>query len=260
METEEKSFEQCLWNKYQILHKRYKRKCEYFENAIDIFSRVFNCLKYYQKEINTCLQKNYLLFPETESTQSNALNIIKKGLELEFSQLSLDVDLLKKVLIDQFKKHKDDARAIEKDAHTQFQKILAKYADSKVLMDKNKNKYHQSMKVAESSLRTSKSMKIKNVNNSQDNLLSIKKLEDKSQDLLLDAKKNLDKYSATVRDANKCREEAIDKQAKNLKLYNELEVKDGLFITNLVNEMYNRLKDENEAKKAYLTEIEEIIN
>ena len=259
METEEKSFEQCLWNKYQVLHKRYKRKCEYFENAIDIFTRVLNCFKYYQKEINTVLQKGYLLFPEPESTQSKALDIIKKGLEIEFSQLSLDVDLLKKVLVDQFKKHKDDARATEKEAHTQFQKILTKYADSKVLIDKNKNKYYQSLKVAESSLRTSKSMKIKNVNNSQDNLVSIKKLEDKSQDLLLDAKKNLDKYSAAVRDANKSREEAIDKQAKNLKLYNELEVKDGIFITKIVNDMYNRMKEENEAKKTYLTEIEGII-
>ena len=259
METEEKSFEQCLWNKYQVLHKRYKRKCEYFENAIDIFTRVLNCFKYYQKEINTVLQKGYLLFPEPESTQSKALDIIKKGLEIEFSQLSLDVDLLKKVLVDQFKKHKDDARATEKEAHTQFQKILTKYADSKVLIDKNKNKYYQSLKVAESSLLTSKSMKIKNVNNSQDNLVSIKKLEDKSHDLLLDAKKNLDKYSAAVRDANKSREEAIDKQAKNLKLYNELEVKDGIFITKIVNDMYNRMKEENEAKKTYLTEIEGII-
>ena len=259
MESEEKSFEQCLWNKYQILHKRYKRKCEYFENAIDIFTRVLNVFKYYQKEINTILQKSYLLFPEPESTQSKALDIIKKGLEMEFSQLSLDVDLLKKVLVDQFKKHKDDARATEKEAHTQFQKILTKYADSKVLMDKNKTKYHQSLKVAESSLRTSKSMKIKNVNNSQDNLVSIKKLEDKSQDLLLEAKKNLDKYSATVRDANKSREEAIDKQAKNLKLYNELEVKDGIFITKIVNDIYNRMKEENQAKATYLNEIEEII-
>jgi len=259
MESEEKSFEQCLWNKYQILHKRYKRKCEYFENAIDIFTRVLNVFKYYQKEINTILQKSYLLFPEPESTQSKALDIIKKGLEMEFSQLSLDVDLLKKVLVDQFKKHKDDARATEKEAHTQFQKILTKYADSKVLMDKNKTKYHQSLKVAESSLRTSKSMKIKNVNNSQDNLVSIKKLEDKSHDLLLDAKKNLDKYSATVRDANKSREEAIDKQAKNLKLYNELEVKDGIFITKIVNDMYNRMKEENQAKATYLNEIVEII-
>ena len=82
METEEKSFEQCLWNKYQVLHKRYKRKCEYFENAIDIFTRVLNCFKYYQKEINTVLQKGYLLFPEPESTQSKALDIIKKGLEI----------------------------------------------------------------------------------------------------------------------------------------------------------------------------------
>jgi len=56
----------------------------------------------------------------------------------------------------QFKKHKEDSRLIEKDAYAQLLKYLAKYNDSKTLMEKYKNKYHQAVKVAESSLRTSK--------------------------------------------------------------------------------------------------------
>ena len=255
----EKVFEKCFWNKYQVLHKRYKRKCEYFENAIDIFSRILSSLKDYQKVINLCISKNYILFPEQDFTQANALNIIKKGLEVEFSQLSLNLDLLKKLLVDQFKKHKDEARASEKDAHTQLMKVFTKFNDSKVLMEKNKAKYHQSLKYAESSLRTSKNMKIKNVNNSQENLLAIKKLEDKSQDLLIEAKKNLDKYSATVREANKNREETIDKQVKILKLYNSFEILDGELIKTIVTDIYTRLKEENEAKKKFIDEMGEIV-
>lgn len=256
---DEKVFEKCFWNKYQVLHKRYKRKCEYFENAIDIFSRILSSLKDYHKVINLCISKNYILFPEQDFTQANALNIIKKGLEVEFSQLSLNLDLLKKLLVDQFKKHKDEARASEKDAHTQLMKVFTKFNDSKVLMEKNKAKYHQSLKYAESSLRTSKNMKIKNVNNSQENLLAIKKLEDKSQDLLIEAKKNLDKYSATVREANKNREETIDKQVKILKLYNSFEILDGELIKTIVSDIYTRLKEENEAKKKFIDEMGEIV-
>ena len=257
METEEGiSYDQCLWNKYQPIHKRYKRKCEYFENAIDIFSRILSSLKDYQKVINTIISKNYILFPEQDFTQANALNLIKKFLDFQFNQLGLNINLLKKNLTDEFKKHKDESRAQEKEAHTQFMKILSKYNDSKATLEKYKNKYHQSAKVAEFSLRNSKTMKIKNVNNSQDN---IQKMEQKSKDLLIDAKKNLDKYSMSIKEANKCREESIERQSIILKMYQNLEAKDGQLIINLANEIYNRLKEENEARNKFLEEIEPTI-
>lgn len=260
METTEINFDQCLWNKYQIIHKRYKRKCEYFENAIDIFSRLSGSLKDHQKVINYILFKNLILFPEQDFTQANALNSIKKLLELEFTQINNNLELLKKTLIDQFKKHKEDSRLIEKEAHAQFLKILAKYNDSKALMEKYKNKYHQAVKVAESSLRTSKTMKVKNVDISQESHLTIQKLEDKAKELLLEAKKYYDKYSNSVKEVNKNREESIEKQSNLLKLYQNLELKDGEYLINILGLMINRLKEENEAKKNILIEMEQIIN
>ena len=260
METTEINFDQCLWNKYQIIHKRYKRKCEYFENAIDIFSRLSGSLKDHQKVINNILFKNLILFPEQDFTQANALNSIKKLLELEFTQININLELLKKTLIDQFKKHKEDSRLIEKEAHAQFLKILAKYNDSKTLMEKYRNKYHQAVKVAESSLRTSKTMKVKNVDISQESHLTIQKLEDKAKELLLEAKKYYDKYSNSVKEVNKNREESIEKQSNLLKLYQNLELKDGEYLINILGLMINRLKEENEAKKNILIEMEQIIN
>lgn len=260
METTEINFDQCLWNKYQIIHKRYKRKCEYFENAIDIFSRLSGSLKDHQKVINYILFKNLILFPEQDFTQANALNSIKKLLELEFTQININLELLKKTLIDQFKKHKEDSRLIEKEAHAQFLKILAKYNDSKTLMEKYRNKYHQAVKVAESSLRTSKTMKVKNVDISQESHLTIQKLEDKAKELLLEAKKYYDKYSNSVKEVNKNREESIEKQSNLLKLYQNLELKDGEYLINILGLMINRLKEENEAKKNILIEMEQIIN
>ena len=260
MEKEEGTpFEQSLWNKYEPLHKRYKRKYEYFDNCIDIFSRILSSLKDYQKVINNLISKNYILFPEQDFTQSNAINFLKKILEFEFSQIGLNIELLKKTMIDQFRKQKEESRIQEKEAHAQFLKILSKYNDSKVTMEKQKNKYHNSAKLAEQSLRTSKTMKIRNVNNSPEVQLTIQKLEDKAKELLVEAKKNLDKYSISVKDANKNREESIEKQTNILKLYKELETKDGQLVNNIMNDYYKRLREENEAKKTLLDEMEEII-
>ena len=260
MEKEEGTpFEQSLWNKYEPLHKRYKRKYEYFDNCIDIFSRILSSLKDYQKVINNLISKNYILFPEQDFTQSNAINFLKKILEFEFSQIGLNIELLKKTMIDQFRKQKEESRIQEKEAHAQFLKILSKYNDSKVTMEKQKNKYHNSAKLAEQSLRTSKTMKIRNVNNSPEVQLTIQKLEDKAKELLVEAKKNLDKYSISVKDANKNREESIEKQTNILKLYKELETKDGQLVNNIMTDYYKRLREENEAKKTLLDEMEEII-
>ena len=260
-EKEEISFEKNLWNKIEPIHKRYKRKYEYFDNSIDIFSRILSSLKDYQKVINTLISKNYILFGEAEAdfTQANALNYLKKILEFEFGQLGLTIELLKKNLTEHFRKQKEESRILEKETYAQFLKVVSKYNDSKVVMEKNKTKYHQSAKLAEQSLRTSKTMKIKNVNNSPEVQLTIQKLEDKAKELLIEAKKNLDKYATCVKDANKNREEAIERQKNILNLYQSLETKDGELINNLMTDLYKRLREENEAKKKILDDMEEVV-
>ncbi len=136
---------------------------------------------------------------------------------------------------------------------------MSKYNDSKVLLEKNKNKYYQSVKVAELSLKNSKTMKVKNIDNSKESLNTIQKMEDKAKELLDEAKKNYEKYTASLKDANNNREESIDRQIKLINLYKTFEEKDGEILNNMLKELYNRQKEEHEAQANILKEMDTAI-
>ena len=258
-EMERKSFEKNLWNKYEFLHKRYRTKIECFDNTLDIFNRILNSLKDQHKVLNNIIAKNFTLFPGTDYTQAAAINMIKKEIENKFRQLTSNIDLVKKNLIDHFKKHVDEVKNVEKNSYNQFIKLMSKYNDSKNLMEKNKNKYHQSIKVAELSLKNSKSMKVKNIVNTQETQVTIQKMEDKAKGLLDEAKKNYEKYLTSLKDANKNREDTIEKQKQLINLYQNFEEKDGELLTNMLKEIYNRQKEDNEGDKYFLGEMDSAI-
>ena len=259
METDEKKFEKCFWNKCEQLHKRYKLKCDYFDNVIDIFTRILNSVNEYQKVLNFLIAKNYILYPEKDSTQANALNIIKKLLVFEFSQISLNIEILKKNLTEQFIKVRDNHKYIENENYFQLSKTLTKYNEAKQLMERNKTKYHQSVQIAESSLRTAKTMKIKSVINTKENQLTIQKLEDKAKELLVESKNHLDRYATSVEEVNKITEEIKEKKRVLLEIYEKLEVKDYEFFANNLTPYITRLKEENEIKKNILNEMDQIV-
>ena len=258
-EKEKLNFEKSLWNKYELLHRRYKTKLECFDNTIEIFNKILGSLKDQQKLINSIISKNYSLFPGSDYTQSTALNLIKKELDNNLSQITSNMDLYKRTMIDQLKKHKEDSKAKEKDFYNQFIKLLNKYNDSKVLLEKAKNKYYQSIKAAEMSLKYSKSMKVKNIDNSHESQVTIQKLEDKAKELLNEAKKNYDKYIACLKDANKNREESIEKQKQLIKLYQTFEEKDGELISSLLKAIYNRQREKYQSETDFLAEMDSAI-
>ena len=257
-EREKYTFEKSLWNKYEFLHKRYKTKLECFDNTIEIFNKVLSSLKDQQKAINTIISKNYSLYPGTDSTQSNALNLIKKELDLNLRQIISRIDLYKRT-IEQFKRNKEESKLREKDAYNQFMKVLTRYNDSRVTLEKNKSKYYQSIKAAEMSLKSSKSMKVKNIDNSHENLATIQKFEDKSKELLNEAKKNYDKYIASLKEANRNREESIERQKQIIKLYQALEEKDGEVISNLLKIIYNKKVENYQIETDFLAEMDSTI-
>ena len=258
-EKEKLNFEKSLWNKYELLHRRYKTKLECFDNTIEIFNKILGSLKDQQKLINSIISKNYSLFPGSDYTQSTALNLIKKELDNNLTQITSNMDLYKRTMIDQLKKHKEDSKAKEKDFYNQFIKLINKYNDSKVLLEKSKNKYYQSIKAAEMSLKYSKSMKVKNIDNSHESQVTIQKLEDKAKELLNEAKKNYDKYIACLKDANKNREESIEKQKQLIKLYQTFEEKDGELISSLLKAIYNRQREKYQSETDFLAEMDSAI-
>ena len=257
-EREKYSFEKSLWNKYEFLHKRYKTKLDCFDNTIEIFNKILSSLKDQQKALNTVITKNYSLYPGSDSSQSTALNLIKKELDINLRQITSSMDLYKRT-IEQFKRNKEESKVKEKDAYNHFIKVLTKYNDSRVILEKNKSKYYQSIKAAEMSLKSSKSMKVKNIDNSHESLVTIQKLEDKSKELLNEAKKNYDKYIASLKEANRNREESIERQKQLIKLYQTLEEKDGEIISNLLKIIYNKKVENYQIETDFLAEMDSTI-
>ena len=256
IEPEEQNFVGCFWNNYENIHKRYIKKFEYFDNIIEIFSKIHDALKYYLKILNAIQSKKYKLFPEEDSTQFKMLNNINKVVVFESSQLSQFLALLKKLFFEQLKKHKYTAKAKEKELYNQLMKMISKYKSSRETMNKNQKKYHQLMKSAESSLRSSKTMKIKNVDTSQENLQMIQKMEGKSKDLLVDSKKIYDKYISNLNDANKNREESIKRQETYFNFVQNLEAEDGKILSQTFNDVIKILKEQNEEKTKMYSEVE----
>jgi hypothetical protein len=74
-----------------------------------------------------------------------------------------------------------------------------------------------------------------------------------------EAKKNYDKYLTSLKDANKNREDTIEKQKQLINLYQSLEEKDGELLTNILKEIYNKQKEDNEGDKYFLGEMDSAI-
>jgi hypothetical protein len=102
-------------------------------------------------------------------------------------------------------------------------------------------------------------MKVKNIDNSHESLVTIQKLEDKSKELLNEAKKNYDKYIASLKEANRNREESIERQKQIIKLYQALEEKDGEVISNLLKIIYNKKVENYQIETDFLAEMDSTI-
>ena len=253
----EVSFEDCCWNKYDLLHKRFKRKLECLDNNIEIFTKLNSALKDFSKDLNTILSKNYILYPEENYTQNTMLDIIKKNIEFHMNEINKDIEVIKNEIITNVKKKRELDGQKEKEIHNQFTKCLSKYNDSKSVTEKFKQKYHQATKIAESSIKFAKSMIVKDLSKSQDSAESIKKAEQKASELSASAKKLYDKYVASLKDTNQLREEFNAKQKKLLSFFKEMEFTEGELLIKSMNDYMTRIKTQNESNTQFLTNLEE---
>ena len=90
------NFTDNCWDKYEDFHKRFITKNNNMENIIEIFSKLQISLRDFSKAINNVIIKDYLLFPEQNSTQNDALEFIKYILTIQTTQFNVAIDLLKK--------------------------------------------------------------------------------------------------------------------------------------------------------------------
>ena len=174
---------------------------------------------------------------------------------------------------------------LEKELFNDLKKNINKYEETKVNLNKSKEKFYQSAKIAENSILQAKEFALKekekeNIisndtnnndnanpsnNNSNNNLNNenseqLIKLEQKSLENLLEARKSDEKYMEMIKEANNLREIVNNKQNDLLKFYENIENKDHQLYTLLLRDYYSFLKTDNSVMKANLNQLEDKIN
>ena len=279
------NFKDYFWGKCDDLHERYHLKKITISNIIELFNRLQESMSNFAKELNSLITKDYILYPERSSSKYDALEFIKLILTIQSTQLNVGVEIIKKRMLETIKIEKEE-EILEKELFNDLKKNINKYEETKVNLNKSKEKFYQSAKIAENSILQAKEFALKekekeNIisndtnnndnnanpsnNNSNNNLNNenteqLIKLEQKSLDNLLEARKSDEKYIEMIKEANNLREIVNNKQNDLLKFYENIENKDHQLYTLLLRDYYSFLKTDNSVMKANLNQLEDKIN
>ena len=273
------NFKDYFWGKYEDLHERYQLKKITISNIIEVFTRLQESMSSFAKELNNLITKDYILYPEQTTTKYDALEFIKLILTIQSTQLNVGVEIIKNRILETIKIEKSE-EIIEKELYNDLKKNLIKYEESKSNLNKAKEKFYQSITVAETSVRqaielslkeknkdnlnnaksTNSDNDINKVNNSIDNNEMLIKMKQKSLDNLLEARKNDEKYIELIKEANNYREIVNNKQSDLLKFYENIEYKDHQLYILLLRDYNSFLKTDNNTLRGNLIQMEEKIN
>ena len=256
------NFKENFYNNFEELHKRFLIKNTSMGNILEIFTKLQIVLRDFTKNINNVIVKDYLLFPEQNSTQNEALEYIKFILTIVTTQFNVEIELIKNKIIDPLRIKKEENIKKEKELYMELKKFNIKYNESLTNIQKAKEKYYQSANVAEMSTKSAKELIFRKLNNDvdkeQQNLSNL--LEQKSIEALNEAKKNDEKYKELVKEGNIIREKDIQKQYDLLDFYEKTENTDFQFYKSLILDYLCHLKTENSIIKGNLMQMEEKIN
>ena len=271
------NFKDYFWGNCEYLHERYHLKKITISNIIELFTRLQESMSNYAKELNSLITKDYILFPEKNSTKYDAMEFIKLILTIQSTQLNVGVEIIKKRILETLKIEKEE-EAVEKELFNDLKKNINKYDESKINLSKIKEKFYQSAKSAENAIRQAKEFALKekennnlnhsnendsnnynnNINNENNETLI--KLEQKYLENLLEARKNDEKYMEILKETNNYREIVNIKQSDLLKFYENIESKHHQLYNLLLRDFYSFLKTDNSVMKGNLIQMEEKIN
>ena len=212
-------YEEKLWGKIDFLHEKTLKE----HNNINIFSEIITkyqqTLTEFSKSIDNIKNKDTKIIDENDNLNENTLELtlinFKEVLNSHIEEFKECSEHMKKSIITPIIKTIDDKYIIEKDMYNQYNKTKNIYNINKQNLEKAKNEFEISAKLCESNIFNLIQIK-NNFLNSKD---EISKSEERMKISIKNAKNLEDKYYKCLEEANKSRENEINKQKELLKYY-----------------------------------------
>ena len=181
----------------------------------DIITKYQHALSDFSKSIDNIKNKNAELIEEKDSTIDLTIGNFKQVLKSHVAEFKECSDHMKNTILIPIMQSIDEKYNIEKEMYMQYNKLKTSYNNSKTNLEKAKKEFNHGAKLCEKNILNLVQLKAFALSNAED----VSKTEDRVKVSITNTKNLEDKYYKCLEDANKARENEINKQNELLKLY-----------------------------------------
>ena len=209
------NYEDKLWGKIDFLHEKALKEHSNLNIFSDIITKYQHALSDFSKSIDNIKNKNAELIEEKDSTIDLTIGNFKQVLKSHVAEFKECSDHMKNTILIPIMQSIDEKYNIEKEMYMQYNKLKTSYNNSKTNLEKAKKEFNHGAKLCEKNILNLVQLKAFALSNAED----VSKTEDRVKVSITNTKNLEDKYYKCLEDANKARENEINKQNELLKLY-----------------------------------------
>ena len=209
------NYEDKLWGKIDFLHEKALKEHSNLNIFSDIITKYQHALSDFSKSIDNIKNKNAELIQEKDSTIDLTIGNFKQVLKSHVAEFKECSDHMKNTILIPIMQSIDEKYNIEKEMYMQYNKLKTSYNNSKTNLEKAKKEFNHGAKLCEKNILNLVQLKAFALSNAED----VSKTEDRVKVSITNTKNLEDKYYKCLEDANKARENEINKQNELLKFY-----------------------------------------
>ena len=240
----EGNYETKLYGKIEFLHERSKQN----QNNLIIFSEIItnfiNRISDFSKSIENIKNRKATFIQEKNSSIYHLTHLFKLNLKAHIDESKECAQHLNLTVIEPLVKSIDEKYIKEKELYNNYNKIKNIYNNAKTNLEKSRKEFESNAKICEKNILSFVQLKSYDMHSAND----IPKIEERMNLSIANVKTFEDKYYQCYEEANKARENEINKQKELLKYYQDID-KDFyskinriiIFIVPMIKKMYGSI-------------------
>ena len=215
----EEKYENKLYGKIEFLHERAKQNHISLINFSEVITKFINSISDFSKTLNNLKYRKSKIIEEKYSTIYNLTHFFKLNLKVHIDEFKECADHLNVIILGPIIKSIDEKYIKEKELYNNYHKIKNISNNLKINLEKSRKEFEINAKLCEQNILNF--MQLKSYMNNSD---YIPKIEERMKLSIIKTKTLEDKYWGCLEDANKARENEVNKQKEILNYYQTIDI------------------------------------
>ena len=212
-------YEDCLWGKVEFLHNRYHKINSNLNHYLELMTKFQMACQTFSKTLNSISSESYKIYSDKIISLYPVIEAIPKNIILHSKEFADISEFINGKIIEQVTKSLNEIYVRENNLYENYVKSKRTYNNSKIDLEKSKNTFNDNAKICENLIVNAKTMKY--------NALATKKEIEKNENLasegLFDAVNYENRYIEFLKETNKNREDANEKERSLLNMYQDID-------------------------------------